>query len=207
MDSKPQSADTRSESDRHFQWVDDHADHVFNYVAARVNDTETAKDLVQDTFLAALKSKDKLREQSSIRTWLFAITRNKLIDHYRRQTTSAAFRQPLNEESVTDSFFETEGIKRGRWLQGSAPTDWNVDLSTVAERNQFRTILSQCVDKLPENGRAVFSMKYLDDLSSKEICKELDITPSNYWVLIHRAKLQLRKCMEVNWFEKNNDNA
>ena len=80
--------------------------------------------------------------------------------------------------------------------------EWKKDLQTGVEKDEFNLILKNCLGKLPEKTSAVFILKNMEDLESDEICKELQITPSNYWVLMHRAKLQLRECIELNWFRK-----
>src|SRR6266542_4971224 len=166
-------------------WVKRYTDQLFKYAVIRIGNEETAKDLVQDTFLSALKNVDTFRGEISEKNWLFAILKNKIIDHWRQARL----------ESIPDeeSFFTEEGD----WLKSMRPAP-GMDF----ESKEFHEVLEKCKQKLAELQNAVFTLKYLDEKNSDEICKELEISSSNYWVLIHRAKLHLRRCLERNWFVK-----
>jgi RNA polymerase sigma-70 factor (ECF subfamily) len=178
-------------------WVENYSNLLFKYAVARIGDLESAEDLVQDTFLSALKSQDTFRGEISEKNWLFAILKNKIIDHYRSKARSLV--TSLNEhlEKANDYFDED-----GEWQQSARPQHWAVNYSQDIEKKEFYAILESCKQKLNELQNIVFTMKYLDDIDSENICKELNISSSNYWVLIHRAKLQMRHCLEKNWFKK-----
>ena len=94
-----------------------------------------------------------------------------------------------------DDFFNSSGS----WQTDQRPSKWDMDVDKAIEQREFYEILQQCLIRLNDIQRMVFAMKHLDDEDTDEICKELNITATNYWVIIHRAKLQLRKCMETNW--------
>ena len=176
------------------QWVNDYGDQLYRYALPRVNDSEIAKDLVQDTFLAAWRNVEKYKGEASEKNWLFTILKNKIIDHYRKASTRNEERMnDLNEEAY---YFNNDG----HWSEQASPNDWGVDYNDQINPKEFYEILEKCKKKLKEIQNAVFSMKYLEGFESDEICKELNITPSNYWVLLHRAKVQLRACLEKNWF-------
>lgn len=177
------------------KWVHDYSDMLYRYALPRVNDREVAKDLVQDTFLAAWRNFNNFKGEISEKNWLFTILKNKIIDHYRKASTRLTEDLP---DAVNDPFFDQEE----HWSQQAGPQDWGIDYSQPVEKKEFYEILSQCRRKLKDIQSAVFSMKYLDGLDSEEICKELNITASNFWVLMHRAKLQLRACLEKNWIKK-----
>lgn len=183
------------------KWIERYSDVLFNYTISRINKREVAEDLVQETFFSALKGKDSFLGNASEKTWLISILKRKIIDHYRKKSTQ-------NELSVLDKnskddfmnhFFNKESSE-GHWTNNSSPQEWKKDFQTGIESDEFNSILKNCLGKLPEKANAVFTLKNMEDLDSEEICKELQITPSNYWVLMHRAKLQLRECMEKNWF-------
>ncbi len=176
------------------QWVNEYGDQLYRYALPRVSDSEIAKDLVQDTFLAAWRNVDKYKGEASEKNWLFTILKNKIIDYYRKASTR-------NEERISDVnedayYFNDDG----HWSEKAAPNDWGVDYNEPINQKEFYEIVEKCKKKLKEIQNAVFSMKYLEGYESEEICKELNITPSNYWVLLHRAKVQLRACLEKNWF-------
>jgi DNA-directed RNA polymerase specialized sigma24 family protein len=98
-------------------------------------------------------------------------------------------------------YFTEEGFITGEWHKQHAPKEWNVSESSPVEQGEFRKILAVCLGKLPKTWSSVFSLKHIDEESSGQICKELDISPSNYWVILHRAKLQMRECLEKNWLK------
>jgi len=90
----------------------------------------------------------------------------------------------------------------GHWSDSARPMHWNSDLNQPIETKEFFEIFHRCIDNLKGKGAHAFRMKYIDQDDSEDICKALNITPSNYWVLIHRAKLQLRECLDTNWFKE-----
>ncbi len=177
------------------KWVNDYGDMLYRYAYPRVNDKEVAKDLVQDTFLAAWRNHDNFKGEISEKNWLFTILKNKIIDHYRKASTRLTEGLPDNTD---DTYFDDAG----HWAKQAGPNDWGTGLSETVERKEFYEILDKCRKKLKDIQSAVFTMKYLDGLDSEAICKELNITASNFWVLVHRAKLQLRACLERNWTTK-----
>lgn len=164
---------------------------------SRVQRNEVAEDLVQDTFLYAVKSIGNFKGESSVRTWLTSILKNKIIDHYRKDSASRelSFSSFSSDEDDNSYFFE----ENGHWRAETAPRDWNGPLQGDLEKKEFRNFLQKCLAKLPELWRSVFSLKNMEDLDSGEICKELGISSSNYWVISHRSKLQLRDCLEKSW--------
>lgn len=179
------------------QWVKNYADTLYRFAVLRVNNEETAKDLVQETFLSALKNVENFRGEISEKNWLFTILKNKIIDHYRKKATSLV--------SQIDELLETANAyfdEEDHWKESTCPNDWKTDYSSPVESEEFQEILNKCLGKLSELMKIVFTMKYMDEKESEEICKELQISSSNYWVIMHRAKLQLRSCLEKNWFVK-----
>ncbi|MCU0320788.1 MAG: sigma-70 family RNA polymerase sigma factor [Chitinophagaceae bacterium] len=177
------------------RWVKDFGDMLYRYALPRVSDSSIAKDLVQETFLAAWRNVDNYKGEASEKNWLFTILKNKIIDHYRKASSRLT-------DSVDTSLGENYFDENGHWKTSTMPNDWGIDYNTAIEHKEFYSVLEICKSKLKEIQNAVFSMKYLDGVESDEICKVLNITPSNYWVLMHRAKLQLRTCLEKNWFVK-----
>jgi RNA polymerase sigma-70 factor (TIGR02943 family) len=177
------------------QWVHDYSDLLYSFAVQRVRDDHLAKDLVQETFLAAWRNVDNYSGEASVKTWLFTILKNKIIDHYRKASTRLS--GDLHSiETAPDVFFDDAD----HWDKDVYPADWGVDYSSKIESKEFFTVLDKCRGRLKEIQNAAFSMKYLEGYNSDEICKVLQISSSNYWVLVHRAKTQLRACLEKNWF-------
>jgi RNA polymerase sigma-70 factor (TIGR02943 family) len=172
-------------------WVDLHADYLYRYALAKTGRPETAEDLVQDTFLSAIRALEGFRGDSSERTWLTRILHNKIIDYYRRK--------PETRERPFSAWFFGEG---GHWEQHALPSDSGA-FSGDLEKKEFMQMLQHCLSLLPGNWRLAFSMKHMDDLDAGEICKELGLSTSNYWVIMHRARLHLRECLEKSWNGNN----
>ncbi|NQU85181.1 MAG: sigma-70 family RNA polymerase sigma factor [Mariniphaga sp.] len=184
-------------------WVDAFSDEFFRFAAYRVKNHEIAEDLVQDTFLSGLKAVKNFRGDCNEKSWLYNILRNKIIDHYRKKTNQE-IKQPgydsdSDDESFFNQFFRTEEQYKNHWKSESAPQEWDISPDSYLEKEEFMQILQFCLSLLPELWSNVFSLKNIEEYSTKEICKELDITSSNLWTIIHRAKLQLRVCMEKKW--------
>lgn len=188
----------RSEKAMPAKWIENFSDSLFSYAVVRVNDREIAKDLVQETFLSALQNLTSFRGDSSEKTWLFSILKNKIIDHYRKSTTDKTVPfSDIDSSSELDSYFGEDG----EWKEDTKPADWRETHHDGYRSKEFHEALQQCLARLTAQCRAVFSLKYLDELEAEEICKKLSVSTSNYWVIMHRAKLMLRRCIEKNWIE------
>ncbi|NCP22249.1 MAG: RNA polymerase subunit sigma-70 [Flavobacteriales bacterium CG_4_9_14_0_2_um_filter_35_242] len=177
------------------KWIDLYADYLFNYTISRIDDAEQAKDIVQETFLSALKAMKNYRGEASERTWLVSILKRKIIDQYRKMNSKKG------KAEIRVSFYETGG-KKGNWLEECVPQTWSNEAEIAFESKELGNALNNCLEALPDKYKAVFKMKTIDNVETEEICNELNITASNLWVIIHRARLQLRKCMEESWFKK-----
>jgi RNA polymerase sigma-70 factor (TIGR02943 family) len=156
-----------------------------------------AKDLVQETFLAALEKVDKFEGKSTERTWLTAILKNKIIDVYRKK--SSGLRKDSDEivaEEEPQDFFNDDD---GHWTKANHPRPFGIDDHDPLREKEFNGILQRCMQKLPALWMAVFTMKHMDDATTDIICSELKVTQANFWVIIHRAKLNLRACLQKNW--------
>jgi RNA polymerase sigma-70 factor (ECF subfamily) len=179
------------------KWVEEHSDLLFRYAVRRVDDEELGRDLVQDTFLAAWRNKDSYRGETSVKNWLLLILKSKIIDHFRKLNTRAVI-FGISQEHDDGTFFDSED----HWRKGMYPIAFDVNFQNEIEGREFFKVFDSCGKKLKQIQHAVFVMKYIDDLDSEEICKIMGLTSSNYWVLIHRAKTQLRACLEKNWIRK-----
>lgn len=177
------------------KWIDLYADYLYNYTMARVSKPEVSKDLVQETFFAGLRSMKNFEGKASERTWLVAILKRKIIDYYRKINSNKG------RAEVRMNFY-SDGENQGDWLEERVPQTWGRDADKKMENEELRGVLNDCIEKLPEKYAMVFKMKTLRDFSTEQICKELSISSSNLWVIVHRARTQLRRCMEDNWFVK-----
>ena len=176
------------------EWVNQFSDMLYSYAMQRCSDTELAKDLVQDTFLAAWRNREKFKGEVSVKNWLFIILKSKLTDHYRRTASKIAV-EKVREQHNDHSYFDPDE----HWTLAAYPREWNGTLTDEYSIKEFMNVLRQCSGKLQQVQHSVFVMKYIDGLESDEICRELQISSANYWVLMHRAKVQLRACLQKNW--------
>lgn len=175
-------------------WVASYADYLYTYALARLDDEELCRDLVQETFLAALEKLSEFRGESSERTWLTAILRYKVIDVYRKK--NSAWLTSLEAHEAEPEYFEPDN---GHWKEAWAPRPMSIDSSDPTLRKELAAVLQKCLQRLPALWQAIFSMKHMDEVKTEVICKELKVTPSNYWVILHRAKVNLRACVEKVW--------
>jgi RNA polymerase sigma-70 factor (ECF subfamily) len=176
------------------KWVDNYSDYLFNYSISRLSDYDLAKDLVQETFLSALKAMKNFKGEASERTWLVSILKRKIIDQYRKSNSKKG------KAEVRMSFYES-GENKGKWIEERAPSDWGNFGEKDIENEELKNVLDLCIKALPEKHRMVFLLKTVSNFETAEISNELNLTASNIWVIIHRARIQLRECIEKNWFK------
>jgi RNA polymerase sigma-70 factor (ECF subfamily) len=173
---------------------------LLRFAVLQLRDRTLAEDVVQDAFAAALASGDRFQGRSSARTWIFAILKNKIIDTLRDRWRTG--KVELEQEAEHDADFDVLFNRRGMWQRDERPADWG-DPEQELENSQFWTVLELCMTKLPPATARVFSMREFLELEVDEICKELGITSSNCWVILHRARMSLRLCLEQHWHERN----
>ncbi|WP_417371810.1 sigma-70 family RNA polymerase sigma factor [Gelidibacter japonicus] len=178
-------------------WVNQYADYLFAYACLRVEDKELAKDLVQETFLGALERLEKFKGLCSEKTWLTAILKNKIFDVYRKRSSG------LNGQSLSiangleiGEFFDGE---TGHWNKQHYPASFAIEQPDTLQNKEFHSLLQSCMKKFPPLWVSAFTMKHIDGESTETICSELNLTPSNFWVIMHRSKVQLRSYLQKNW--------
>ncbi|HEY5894619.1 MAG TPA: sigma-70 family RNA polymerase sigma factor [Chthoniobacterales bacterium] len=179
------------------RWVDEHGDCLYRYALTRVRRQEIAEDLVQETLLVAVRTHDHFAGRSSERSWLVGILKNKICDHFRKLG---------RETNFTDlEFFSDEHSDRfdaeNYWIHERGPSEWKPEGEEAMKRAEFWQAMQSCLGKLPERVAQVFMMREMDELSGKEVCETLNITEANLWVMLHRARMALRQCLEINFFD------
>jgi RNA polymerase sigma-70 factor (ECF subfamily) len=179
------------------RWVDEHGDCLYRYALTRVRKEEIAEDLVQETLLVAVRTQERFAGRSSERSWLVGILKNKISDHFRKLG---------RETSFTDlEFFHDEHSDRfdseNYWIHERGPSDWKPEGEEAMKRAEFWRAMQGCLGKLPERVAQVFMLREMDDVPSKEVCQTLNISEANLWVMLHRARMALRQCLEMNFFD------
>lgn len=183
-------------------WVDQHGDYLYKYALFRLRDGSAAEDAVQETFLAALKAYRGFEGRGSERTWLVGILKHKVTDHFRRTMREAPIGETDDETFEHNEFFTRTDEWTNHWNADYAPSDWHATPAELIERSEFWKVLNDCLSPLPRRAASAFTLREVDGLSSEEICQVLSISVNNLWVMLHRARLHLRNCLERNWFRK-----
>ena len=184
------------------KWVERYGDYLFSFALNRVSDAGRAEDLVQETFLAALRAQEGFRGSSTERTWLTSILKRKIIDGYRKKYSSKETAFGATEDTVFDGdFYRSEEPFKGHWLKEMGPHSSSFLPEGELELEELMRFINLCIENLPPQLASVFIMRMIDEDDSETICKELDITTSNLWVMLHRARLKMRACLEKSWLK------
>lgn len=176
------------------QWVDRYADYLFNYAITRVKDTYMAEELVQETFIAGLKSMKNFKGEATERTWLVSILKRKIIDQYRKSNSKkgqAEVRMDFNTTSEQDR----------DWLEEHVEDTATLNAESHLENKELGLAIEICLEKLPVKQAEVFKQKTILEQETETICKEHNISASNLWVIIHRARVLLMQCLNEEWFK------
>jgi RNA polymerase sigma-70 factor (ECF subfamily) len=166
---------------------------LLRFARTQLRNEAWAEDAVSDTLLAALEKPQAFAGQSQLKTWLVGILKHKVVDQLRRHTREATVLVGEDGEDLDDALFDSTGHWR------TLPGDWGDPAASFGQR-QFFEMLELCVEHLPPVQGRVFMMREWLELETDEICKELSITSTNLWVLLHRARLRLRECLQLRWF-------
>jgi RNA polymerase sigma-70 factor (ECF subfamily) len=186
------------------RWVDLYGDYLFKYAMMRLRDPTTAEDAVQETFLAALKGGKAFAGRSAEKSWLVGILKNKICDCYRRASRETPFTDLEFYADEESGRFVAQGAHKGAWIQELGPREWPNPGESL-DNETFWQAYRDCSGRLPKNVAAVFNLREVDDLDSKEICRMLNISQRNLWVMLHRARMALRRCLETHWFGKGGE--
>ena len=164
--------------------------YLLRYASLQLRDPQAAEDAVQETLLAALAGKSGFGGRSNLRTWLTGILKHKIVDAVRKQSRETT---ALSEDEFAALFDE-----RGPWVE--MPEAWP-DPDSSLEQKQFFAALEECLARLPAKTAQAFMMREHLGFDTPDICKELKLTSTHCWVLLYRARMALRECLQQNWFK------
>ncbi len=177
------------------RWLELYGDYLYRYAFLHLRNRESAEDVVQDAFLSAHKAWDRFERKSTVKTWLVSILRNKIVDYVRknRKVQTVSY-DGVGQDSAVDESFNAMGV----WNEFLG--EWEGNPEVLIEQQAFLERIKTCVKGLPDTLRQPFVMRLVDELSTEEICENLGITPNNFWVILYRSRMRLRKCLDKNWF-------
>uniref|UniRef100_A0AB33JE44 RNA polymerase sigma-70 region 2 domain-containing protein n=2 Tax=unclassified Prevotella TaxID=2638335 RepID=A0AB33JE44_9BACT len=172
-------------------WIELYSGLLLNKAVSMVADKNDAMDLVQETFISASTSYHKFERRSTPLSWLQNILRNKISDFYRMQ-----YRSP--EVISTSTFFDASGS----WTDNSVLHEWPHGIDDSEADDTLLDTLDKCIEYLPKQWRVTVKRYYIEQKKADKVCRELGVTSGNLWKILQRSRMQLRKCIELNWFEK-----
>lgn len=178
----------------------EHRPYLLRYANLHLRDASQAEDVVQETLLAALQA--NFSGQSTLRTWLTGILKHKIIDLIRKQSREAPLAGGNADDDQSDDF-DALFDQRGHWNSEDRPQSWQQP-NTALESRQFWRVYQECAQRMPKRIALVFSMREVMDMDIDEICKALSISATNCSVILYRARMSLRLCLDIHWFGKEN---
>jgi len=182
-------------------WVDRYGDYLFAFTLSRLVDRTTAEDLVQETFVSALHTVKNFKGHSSEKTWLTSILKHKILDHFRKKQREKSPHDLGVPQDNVQQFFD----EKGHWKEG--PSKWDTNPKKLLEQKEFLRILHTCLEELSSRVAKTFVLREIEGLNTDEICKVLNISATNCWVILYRARMLLRRCLELNWFNADSHGA
>ena len=188
------------------QWVDEHGDYLFRYAIVRLRDESLAEDCVQEALLSAMQALGSYSGRSTERTWLTGILKHKIIDHFRKHSREVPLDPAETDLSEFDPLFQRDDEFTDHWNDYLSPRIWLRSPDEALQEGEFFGVLHNCMSKLPERVASVFSLREMNGLETDEICEILSLSSNNFWVMMHRARMALRRCIEINWFMKGKVN-
>ena len=172
------------------KWVDSFGNSLYRYALSRLRNSDAAEEVVQETFVAALKAVDQFSGTGTEGAWLLGILKRKIVDYVRSRKLNTS---TTADEDPTELLFD----KKGNWR--SDPRIFGTQPDALLQRAEFWQVLRQCLAGLPQRQADVFMLREMEGISSERICKELEISSSNLWTLLHRARLRLSDCIRAHW--------
>ena len=182
-------------------WVEEYGDYLFRYANSRMRDANAAEEVLQETLLAGVKYSGQYSGKGSVRGWLIAILKRKIIDHFRARKKHAS----ANISEEQDAFDPSAVLfdQQGNWKPGSFK--WAPSPDRDLEMSELSGIVQECLKTIPQGQADVFVLSVMEEMDSQSVCEQLGISDSNLWVRMHRARLGLAKCVSEKWGGENYD--
>lgn len=175
-------------------WLEQYGDSLYRFARSRVRDSFAAEDLVQETLLGAYRSREKFSGRSTVSTWLIGILKHKIMDYYRKLTPESG------DETIDEFAYNMDGLFNEKEKWKIKPGDWGGDPKSVYERKELMAAIHTCLEEMPEKMVRVYTLREMEGATTDEICKLFQTGKSNCWVILYRARMLLRRCLEISWF-------
>ena len=175
------------------EWVSLYGDYLYRFALSRVSDPSAAEDIVQETFLAGFKNLDKFDGRVEVKFWLRAILRNKSVDYLRKHLREIPTDEIQKYDVEPNNYRKLTGVPSNKIDQTPFEPE------KVIDRKEFWAVFNKCMGKLKDPMHDIYMLKEIEGIKNEDLCKEFDITPNNLWVIIHRARKQLKACLKKNW--------
>lgn len=182
------------------EWVDRYGDTLYRFALVRLGSAYEAEDAVQETFLAAIAGQEQFKGAGSQRSWLITILRRKVIDAMRARSKRRSEEVTESDYDSTAAFFD----EQGSWRAGSLPV---VPPDNALQTQELWHLVRHCLRQLAPQQADVFVLCVIEEMTVEQVCQELDISPSNLWVRLHRARLKLAKCVAAKWFHHEQEDS
>ena len=170
---------------------------MLKFARLELRDDDLAQDAVQETLVSAMTKMSQFEHKSQLKTWVFAILKNKIIDLIRLRARSSSV--AINVDEIPENSFDDLFDEHGKWQDDMQPKDWDCPEKSFT-RSQFWEVFEMCLTRLPENTARIFMMREMLGFETGEICKELSVSSANCWTTLHRARMALRLCLNEKWF-------
>lgn len=179
---------------------------MVKFARLQLADDHLAEDAVQEALAGALKNAGSFARRAALKTWVFSILKFKIADIFRHQQRIIASSELLDAEADEEAFADHLFKSNGHWHRDQRPTQWEGPQGQVLS-DQFWRTFDACLNGLPEQQARVFMLREFIELESQEICDQLNLTTSNLHVILYRARLRLRQCLERSWFDADEDSG
>lgn len=177
-------------------WLHDYGDALYRFALSRVRDSFTAEDLVQETLLAAYRSREGFSRQSTVKTWLTGIMKHKIMDYYRK------LKPEQSDENIDNFSYSLDNLFNEQEKWKIKPGEWAGDPQNLVEGKELMAAIQMCLADMPKKMSLAFTLREKEGATTSEICEILQTGENNCWVILSRARMLLRRCLEVNWFSK-----
>jgi RNA polymerase sigma-70 factor (TIGR02943 family) len=183
------------------RWIDQYGDFLYRYAWSRLRDANAAEEVVQETFLAGVRYHEQYAGHGSEQGWLVGIMKRKIIDYVRAQVKHSGTASLEDDPDPSGQLFDANGDWKTNAVTWAPAPDEKIEMSELWD------VVRGCLGTLPQGQADVFTLSVMEEMDSDEICRQLDITPSNFWVRMHRARLGLARCVGSRWNEDRGESS